>query len=93
MIRVATTGVFEFVCPRGTYELGDRMGVEPMVTSHAGGQPAASILMNQRVVKAVDPKVAIARVAKRVPIADNSVLVDIRSTVMTGGIAGTTPHD
>ena len=36
-------------------------------------------------------KYAIGRVAKRVPAAATSVLVDIRSTVMTGGVEGSSP--
>ena len=69
-IRVATTGVFEFECPKGSYELGDLMG----------------ILKNQSVVRVSKRKNAIGRVARRAPFGTAEVLVDIRSTVMTGGI-------
>jgi hypothetical protein len=69
-IRVATTGVFEFDCPSGTFELGD-------LVSPAG---------NQIVEKTKDAKVAIGWVAKRQPSPTTSVLVDIRSTVMTDGV-------
>lgn len=74
-IRVATTGVFEFDCPLGTYELGQLMAV---ADGHGGA------LFNQRVLRS-NPG-AIARVAKREPATVTSVLIDIRSTVMTGGI-------
>ena len=69
-IQVATTGVFEFDCPSGTFELGDLIGPES----------------NQSVKKVYDKENAIGRVAKRVSTAGTSVLVDIRSTVMTGGV-------
>jgi fructose 1,6-bisphosphatase len=69
-IRVATTGVFEFDCPSETFELGDLIG------------PTS----NQSVKKVHDKENAIGRVAKRVSTAGTSVLVDIRSTVMTGGV-------
>ena len=79
-IRVATTGVFEFDCPAGLYELGDLMGVDQIVDGPA--------LANQTVTPVDGAKLAISRVAKRVPApySATSVLVDIRSTVMTGGI-------
>lgn len=77
-IRVATTGVFEFDCPSGTFELGDLMGVDK--------EPGDTALKDQQVVPVGAEKFAIARVAKRNPVAATSVLVDIRSTVMTGGI-------
>ncbi len=44
--------------------------------------------MNQQAVKVAASSLAIGRVAKRQPVAATSVLVDIRSTVMTGGVAG-----
>lgn len=77
-IRVATAGVFEFDCPIGIYELGDLIGASANDT----GQ-----LQNQAVQKVVTNRFAIARVAKREGgTAHHSVLVDIRSTVMTGGV-------
>ena len=82
-IRVATTGVFEFDCPSGTFELGDLMGVN----ANAGGNG----LVNQQVVKVALSKYAVGRVAKRQPTAGTSVLIDIRSTVMTGGVEGGSP--
>jgi hypothetical protein len=82
-IRVATTGVFEFDCPSGTFELGDMVGVN----ANAGGNG----LVNQQVVKVTLSKYAVGRVAKRQPAAAVSVLIDIRSTVMTGGVEGGSP--
>ena len=82
-IRVATTGVFEFDCPSGTFELGDLVGVD-----EASGGTA---LEDQKVASVASSTYAVARVAKRVATAATSVLVDIRSTVMTGGIEGTSP--
>jgi len=82
-IRVATTGVFEFDAPSGTFELGDLMGAD----ENAAGDG----LLDQQVASVSASKYAIGRVAKRVPTAATSVLVDVRSTVMTGGVEGTSP--
>jgi hypothetical protein len=82
-IRVATTGVFEFDCPSGTFELGDLVGVD----ENAGGDG----LLDQQVAPVSASKHAVGRAAKRVPAAATSVLVDVRSTVMTGGVEGTSP--
>ena len=76
-IRVATTGVFEFDCPSGTFELGDLVGAD----EHSGG----TALLAQQVAKVSASKYGIGRVAKRLAAAATTVLVDIRSTVMTGG--------
>ena len=48
----------------------------------------ATPLLNQQAIKVGSSALAIGRVAKRQPVATTSVLVDIRSTVMTGGVAG-----
>jgi len=77
-IRVATTGVFEFDCATATFELGNLMGVDE--------NPAGNGLLDQQVVKVTAAQYAIGRVAKREPVSTVSVLVDIRSTVMTGGV-------
>ncbi len=77
-IRVASTGVFEFDCPSGTFELGGLVGVN----EESGG----TALEDQQVASVAAAIYAVARVAKRVATAATSVLVDIRSTVMTGGI-------
>ncbi len=76
-MRVATTGVFEFDCPSGTFELGD------LISPHKDND---KLLTNQTVAGMLESVNAIARVAKREPDATTTVLVDIRSTVMTGGI-------
>ena len=77
-LRIATTGVFEFDCPSGTFELGDLIGVD----ENSGG----TLLLNQQVDSVADSAYAVARVAKREPNATTSVLVDIRSTIMIGGV-------
>ncbi len=82
-IRVAATGVFEFDCPSGTFELGDLVGVDEASSGTA--------LEDQQVASVADSAYAVARVAKRVATAATIVLVDIRSTVMLGGIKGTSP--
>ena len=82
-IRVATTGVFELDCPSGTFELGDLLGADENAAGNA--------LLNQQVAKVTASRYAIARVAKREASAGTSVLVDVRSTVMTGGVEGSSP--
>ncbi|MBN2579247.1 MAG: hypothetical protein JXB10_09670 [Pirellulales bacterium] len=79
-IRVATTGVFEFDCPSDTFELGDFVGPD----EHALG----NALLSQQVAKVAESKLAVGRVTKRQAVAATSVLIDIRSTVMTGGVQG-----
>lgn len=69
-LRVATTGVFEFDCAPLKFSLGDKVGAE-----------------EKQKVKPVDSKTeAIARVAKVPREGMTSILVDIKSTIMTGGI-------
>ncbi len=82
-VRVATTGVFEFDCPSGTFELGNLVG--------AHNNAAGNALLNQQVAKVTQSRYAIGRIAKRQPTATTSVLVDVRSTVMTGGVEGGSP--
>lgn len=77
-IRVATTGVFEFDCPASTVELGNLVGINK-ASSGAG-------LVSQEVVKVSTAVEAIGRVARRSATAVTTVLVDIHSTVMTGGV-------
>lgn len=78
-IRVATSGVFEFDCPSTAFELGDMVGVDE--------NAAGDALLNQQVAKVAAAKYALGRDAKRQSAA-TTVLVDIRSTVMTGGVEG-----
>ncbi len=77
-IRVATTGVFELDCPIATYELGDLVGVDEASSGTA--------LENQQIAAVSAAEYAVARIARRAPVATTNVLVDIRSTVMTGGV-------
>ena len=81
-IRVATTGVFAFGCASGTFELGDMVGADKTAANTG--------LLSQQVVKVSQTKYAVGRIAKREPTTTTSVLVDIRSTVMTGGVEGGT---
>lgn len=84
-IRVGTTGVFEFDCEPCAFELGDLIG--PRLTGasdgHLGGR-----LASQVVEPVAGKSCAIGRVSRREPLPTFSVLVDIRSTIMTGGITG-----
>jgi len=82
-IRVATTGVFEFDCPSGTFELGDLVGADE--------NAAGDALLDQQVAAVSSSQYAIGRAARREPNATTSVLVDVRSTVMTGGVEGSSP--
>ena len=82
-IRVAATGVFEFDCPIGTFELGNPVGADE--------NAAGDALLNQQVASVAAAAYAIGRIAKRQAAAVTSVLIDIRSTVMTGGVEGSTP--
>ena len=81
-IRIATTGVFEFDCEAGTFELGGLIG--------ASENSAGNGLLDQSVESVATPGLAIGRVAKREASSSLKVLVDIRSTIMTGGVNGTT---
>jgi hypothetical protein len=79
-IRVATTGVFEFDCAGATFQLGNLVGVDQNATQNG--------LLAQQVTPVTVPKQAIGRVARREPVSTTLVLVDVRSTVMTGGVEG-----
>jgi len=80
-IRVATTGVFEFVCPSETFEIGDLIGPSEDASGTA--------LADQQVEGVTTHITAIGRCARRQTVAVTSMLVDIKSTVMLGGVAGT----
>jgi hypothetical protein len=75
--------VFELDCPSSTFELGDLVGVDENLDGDG--------LLNQQVAKVAASRYAIGRVAKRVVSPATTVLVDIRSTVMTGGVQGSSP--
>ncbi len=87
-IRVGTTGVFEFDClaNANSWELGDLVGVE----QNYSGSANSGRLLNQQVIAVDSPQYAIARIAKRASKEETSVLIDVFSTVMNGGVAGTT---
>jgi len=79
-IRVASTGVFEFDCISDRFELGDSIGVAfPRL-----GARVPPRLCSQAVEKVNQSKLAIGRVAKFEHEPTTTVLVDIRSAVMTG---------
>jgi hypothetical protein len=82
-IRVATSGVFEYECPSAAFELGNLVAPQ----SNVGGTG----LVNQQVVKVVGSQYAVGRVAKREASASAAVLVSVVSTVMAGGVEGTSP--
>ncbi len=82
-VRVATTGVFEFDAPAGNRELGDLMG--------PANNAADTALLSQQVAPVVESRRAIGRIARRETGGPTTVLLDIRSTVMTGGVYGGSP--
>jgi hypothetical protein len=79
-VRVATTGVFEFDCEPCAFELGDLIG--PCI----GRPDPDAVFFNQQVTRYYIPTRAIGRAARRTAFPATCVLVDIRSTVMTGGV-------
>ena len=76
-IRVATTGVFEFICTSGTFEVGQLFGAEE--------QSNGTQLENQTVDDVGTANLAIGRCARRVNPAATRVLVEIVGTVSHGG--------
>lgn len=76
-IRVATTGVFEFLCASAMFEIGSLVGVDEATTG--------TELESQRAAAVATPNLAIGRCAKRVSPASGRVFVDIVSTVLYGG--------
>ncbi len=80
-IKVATEGVFEFVTASDTFQLGDLVGAADNTTE----------LHDQQVVSLgdghtdADAPRAIGRCAKQEATAVTTVLIEIKSTVMTGG--------
>jgi hypothetical protein len=77
-IRVATTGVFEFVQASATVQVGTRMGVDDNVIADA--------LLNQQVisVSASNPERAIGHCA-RLASSATTIYVAIQSTLMNDG--------
>ena len=80
-IRVATSGVFEFDCTSGTYELGQHVGLEE--------NTAGDGLLDQQIVSVSASAYAVGRTAKRASATATSVLIEICSTIMSGGVNGT----
>jgi hypothetical protein len=79
-VRVATTGVFEFDnLSLGDWDLGDLVGPAVGLDLH---------LLSQTVMRREHNEEAIARVAKRADRVASTLLVDVVSTVMCGGIFG-----
>ncbi len=82
-ITIATSGVFEFDCAADQFEVGDLLA--------AADNSGSTALEDQKVVSLgdghadVDVPRAIGRCAKRAGSNVTSVLVEIKSTVMTGG--------
>ncbi len=76
-IRVATSGVFDFDCTSTTFELGDLVG--------PAEEGTGTELEDGFMIAVATPNLAVGRCAKRVTPAGTRVLVDIASTVMTGG--------
>lgn len=77
-IRVATSGVFEFDCDAATFAVGDLIGA---VENAAGDGLEA-----QKVVAAASEPTAIGRCVRRAPSAVSTVLVDVVSSVVKGGV-------
>jgi hypothetical protein len=76
-IRVATAGVFEFDCVSATFEVGKLIGADE--------NTAGTLLENQVVIGVTTPNLAIGRCAKRCGTAGTRVLVDMVSTMQSGG--------
>jgi hypothetical protein len=77
-IRVATTGVFEFDCVSATYELGTLVSPDQTGGNNLRSQQVRAVTGSQH-------NLALGRVTKRLGTAGTRVLVDVQSTVMTGG--------
>lgn len=83
-IRVATTGVFEYPYDLEAVWLGMLVGVHV--------DPAAKRPSNQQVDLVTKLVRAIGRVAKY-DKTEGEILVEIRSTIMTGGVVGRSPYE
>ncbi len=81
VIRVATTGTFEFICASATFTEADRVGV-------SGTSGVA--LVNQTVIAVSAVVSAIGVVPKAYATATTKVLVQINSTKFTGGLPAAT---
>lgn len=70
-VRVATTGIFEFVCDAATFEVGDKINC---------AKQTGNALENQKVVAVSNNPIG--KLAKREPSISTSVLVEIRASVV-----------
>ncbi|MCA9239024.1 MAG: hypothetical protein KDA37_02440 [Planctomycetales bacterium] len=77
-VRVATTGVFEFDCDAATFEVGDLIAVAE--------NAAGDALEDQKVIATGSEPTAIGRCVRRAPNAVSTVLVDVVSTLVKGGV-------
>lgn len=77
-IRVATKGAYDFDCAENALELGDLMGPNE--------NGAGNALLDQTAVKVAKYKLAFGRVAIRKAAGLTKVTVNIRSTIIYGGI-------
>ncbi len=80
-IRVATTGTFEFICASTTFTEGDKVGMSGV---------SGSALVNQTVIAVATTYAAMGKVKKAYATATTVVLVQIQSTIFTGGFADAT---
>jgi hypothetical protein len=77
-IRVATSGTFEMDCVAATFAVGDLMGAD----ENTGG----TALENQTVAKVATPNLAVGRCVRLVSPAATRVLVEVASTIVSGGV-------
>lgn len=82
-IRVSTTGTYEYPCASATFALGEKVG--PAANSDGDK------LENQKLVSVAKSYYAVGRVTRREASSTEKILVDIISTVMHGGVAGSDP--
>ncbi|KKL69850.1 hypothetical protein LCGC14_2110760, partial [marine sediment metagenome] len=82
-----TSGVFEFDCDGAAYELGNFVAPGQAFT-----EEVEDGLCNQQIAPVAEPQCAIARINKHAPSGATSVLIGICSTVMSGGVDGTTTY-
>ena len=75
-IRVATRGVFELECASNTFTIG----------SYAAPNASSNLLEDQKLVKLASSTGAIGRVVRHYATATTTVLFDIWSTVVQGGV-------
>ncbi len=82
-IRVNTAGVYDYVCPSRTYELGDLVG--------ASEAASGIVLEDQQVESTTQPGRSIGRVRQREASAVTTVRFEIVSTVVHGGVQAGLP--